>query len=238
MIRLAGAALAVLVLVSAAPAAELERCRTSIAGEVLDFAYDPDRPALKDSLSLRERLIGARGAITCPGLVTLRALTPELTDAERAPFCLQWDGDRETYIGYDIGERDAWLGCRTAKRRFCERVQRSKDAATRWGSAAKDLAVAAGTETALHAAGVVSVQGPAAVIGEKLVALGASALSGVSVPAAVGAAAVTAVAVGGAIYVCSDSGAEGATLRAEPGERPRSGQEITETAPGALLPVE
>ena len=59
MIRLAGAALAVLVLVSAAPAAELERCRTSIAGEVLDFAYDPDRPALKDSLSLRERLIGA-----------------------------------------------------------------------------------------------------------------------------------------------------------------------------------
>ncbi|MFN7053330.1 MAG: hypothetical protein ACK4NH_14535, partial [Gemmobacter sp.] len=66
--------------VSGAMAGDLVGCETSIAGATQTLLYDPDIPGLKDSLSLREKLYGARGAISCPGLVTLRAMTPELSD--------------------------------------------------------------------------------------------------------------------------------------------------------------
>lgn len=216
-----------------AQAADLSICDTSIRGEALRFAYDPEVPGLKDSLSLREKLYGHAGAITCPGLVTLRALTPDLTDAERGPFCLQWDGKARTYLGADLGPRDGWLTCRTARRSFCQKVNKSRDAAAVWGRTAADLAVQAGSETVLHAAGVVSVKGPAAVIGEKLVGLGATALAGSGGTVVLGAAVVTAVAVGGAVYVCSDTGAEAAALESAPQPRLLPG----EVAPGADLPV-
>ncbi len=223
---------ALCLLAAPAMAGDLVQCDTSIAGETRRFAYDPDSEGLKGSLSLRERLFGARGAITCPGLVTLRVMTPELTDAERAPFCLQWDAAQRSYIGYDLGERDAWLTCRKPRRSFCERVNRSKEAALRWAGVAQDLAVEAGTETVLHSAGIVAVKGPAAVLGEKLVTLGSTAAQGAGGTAALGAVAVTAVAVGGAIYVCSDSGAEAAAVEAAEVARPRRG----EIVPGADLP--
>lgn len=232
---------AVLTLLSAAAhAADLQPCDTSIAGQTQSFVYDPDSPTLKDSLSLRERLYGERGAITCPGLVTLRVMTPEMTDAERAPFCLQWDAQGKTYIGYDIGSRDAWLTCRKPSRSFCERVNRSKTAAGRLAGQTADFALGMGTQAVLHPSGAVAVQGPAAVIGEKLVALGSTALSGVSAPAALGAVAVTAVAVGGAVYICSDSGAEAAAVAAAPVAAPAAGLPISglpaEEVPGSDLP--
>lgn len=216
-----------------AMAEDLVSCQTSLRGADQQFFYDAESPGLAENQSLRERLVGARGKITCPGLVTLRAFTPELTDAERAPFCLQWDGELGTYIGYDLGERDAWLTCRTTRKAFCERVNRSKQAAARWGGAAKDLAMEAGTETVLQASGVVAVQGPASIIGEQLVGLGISAVQGVGVGAALGAVAVTAVAAGGAIYVCSDSGAEAVGLEAAPAPKLLPG----EVVPGSELPV-
>ena len=185
MIRLV---LPLLFLASPALAADLVPCQTSVRGERIEFFYDPESPGLKESLSLRERLLGGQGEITCPGLVTLRALTPELSDADRAPFCLQWDKGNGTYLGYDLGPRDAWLTCRTAGKSFCERVNRSKEAAGRWGAAVSGLAVDAGVETAMHAAGVISVQGPAATIGQSLVGLGATAVQGVGAGAAIGAA--------------------------------------------------
>ena len=50
--------------------------------------------------------------------------------------------------------------------------------------------------------------------------------------AALGAVAVTAVAVGGAVYVCSDEGAAAAAVEADPVPKLRPG----EVAPGANLP--
>jgi hypothetical protein len=239
MIRLV---LPLLFLASPVLAADLVPCQTSVRGERIEFFYDPESPSLKESLSLRERLLGGKGEITCPGLVTLRALTPELSDADRAPFCLQWDKGNGTYLGYDLGPRDAWLTCRTAGKSFCERVNRSKEAAGRWGAAVSGLAVDAGVETAMHAAGVISVQGPAATIGQSLVGLGATAVQGVGAGAAIGAVAVTAVAVGGAIYVCSDSGAEAAAVmpvperKLQPGEVPPGSALPEGTPPGPPLP--
>ncbi len=224
-------------LASVAQAADLARCDTSVRGQPLQFLYDPDSEGLRNSRSMRERLYGGRGTISCPGLVTLRVLTPELTDAERAPFCLQWDKSAKTYIGYDLGARDAFLGCKSPKRSFCERVNRSKSAAARWGGAVKELALTAGTETALHAAGVVSVKGPAAVIGEKLVTLGSTAAGGSGATVALGALAVTAVAAGGAIYLCADSGAEAAALQAAPPPQLDPGLAVQADAlPGSSLP--
>lgn len=210
-----------------ARAEDLARCETSIRGETLGFVYDPETPALQESRSLREWLYGAKGKITCPGLVTLRVLTPELNDTDRDPFCLQWDRAARTYIGYAEGERDAWLTCKQPSRSFCERVNRSKAAAARLTGQAADFALNAGMRALVHPSGAVVLQGPAAVIGGKLAELGAVALSGVSAPVALGTVAVTAVAVGGAVYVCSESGAEAAALDAAPAAEVEGGAAVT-----------
>ncbi len=202
--------------VDAAGAQALTRCQTSIRGEMQDFVYDPDVPTLRESQSYRERFFGERGAITCPGLVTLRVLTPELTDAERGPFCLQWDKAADTYIGYAEGPRDGWMTCRQPSRSFCERVNHSAAAAARLGSQAADFAMATGVQVLQDPSGALVLKGPGVVIGEKLVALGSAALGGVSATTALGTVAVSAVAVGGAVYLCSDSGAGGAQLDAAP----------------------
>ncbi|MGB8811593.1 MAG: hypothetical protein WCC57_00240 [Paracoccaceae bacterium] len=212
---------------STALAGELTRCETSIRGEGQNYVYDPESPTLKESRSLREWLYGSRGAITCPGLVTLRVLTPELNDAERGPFCLQWDRKARTYIGYAEGPRDAWLTCTTPSRSFCERVNRSKAAAARFTGQAAEFALSAGVQALQHPSGAVVLQGPGVVIGEKLVALGSTALTGVSAPVVLGGVAVTAVAVGGAVYVCSDAGAEGAAVDAAPVEKVEGDAAVT-----------
>lgn len=202
--------------VEAAQAQALTRCQTSIRSEMQEFVYDPDVLTLRGSQSYRERFFGTRGTITCPGLVTLRVLTPELTDAERGPFCLQWDKATDTYIGYSEGPRDGWMTCRQPSRSFCERVNQSAAAAARLGSQAADFALATGVQVLQDPSGALVLKGPGIVIGEKLVALGSAALGGVSATTALGTVAVSAVAVGGAVYLCSDNGAGGARLDAAP----------------------
>ena len=199
-----------------AEAADLASCETSIKGLPQQCFYDPELPAVKQSKSMRERLFGGRGIITCPGLVTLRALTPELSDPDRGPFCLQWDRQADTYIGYDLGPRDAWMSCKATGTRFCERVNKSKDAAGRMTAAAKDYAWGAESELVKTPSGMSVLRGTGAMVGERLVALGSTAAVGVTGTAALGALAVTAVAVGGAVYVCSDDGAQGAAVEAAP----------------------
>ncbi|MGO4851786.1 hypothetical protein [Phaeovulum sp. W22_SRMD_FR3] len=202
---------------TAVPArADLVSCDTSIRGTSQSFVYDPENAALKDAQSRRERLLGDRGAITCPGLVSLRVLTPELTDAERGPFCLQWDRKEKTYIGYAEGERDAYLICKTPSKSVCERVNASKRAAARISGNAADFATGAGLRAVMTPSGAVVLNGSGQLLGEQLAGLGVSAMSTLSAPAVLTAAAVSAVAVGGAVYVCSDNGAEGAAVVAAP----------------------
>ena len=180
-------------------AESLAECTTSVRGTVQDYIYDAESPALKDSRSMQQKLLGRYGQVTCPGLVTLRVLTPELTDADRAPFCLQWDRREKTYLGYAEGARDGWLGCKRPARSFCERVNGSKAAAVTLAAKAAGYAIGAGIKSAVSPGGALVMQGPAAAISGKLLELGAVAASGVSAPVALGAVAVTAVAVGGAV---------------------------------------
>lgn len=230
-----GMMLAFLVLAGtqSARAGDLVDCATSIRGQALHFVYDPDLPVLKQSRSWRDRAFGDWGTVTCPGLVTLRAMTPELEDRDREPFCLQWDDKARTYIGYAEGARDAWMGCRAPSRSFCQRVNGSKQAAAQITGQALDLAQA-GLSLSRHPTGAMVMNGPGRAIGDQLAGLGASALAGVSSPAILAGAAVTAVAVGGAVYVCSDEGAEGAAVQAAPEPAMKDGAEVT-GLPGADL---
>ena len=217
-----------------AAAGDLAECTTSIRGQSVKFVYDPEIQALKDSRSWRERSFGDWGDVTCPGLVTLRALTPELDDAGRAPFCLQWDKAQGTYIGYAEGERDAWFSCRTPSKSFCQRVKASKSAATNIAGKALNMAES-GLEVAHHPSGAVLMNGPGAAIAQQLSTLGSTVVAGATAPVALAGAAVTAVAVGGAVYVCSEDGAEAAALQAAPEQQLKDGDQISDDADGASL---
>lgn len=211
---------------AAAIASDLASCETAVAGDRYTLTYDPATlPEGSAAPGIAARLLGGKSGITCPGPVTLRALTPEMDDAARAAFCLRWDDATASYTGFDIGPRDADLTCRQLQKAFCQRIALSRQA----GAAARDWALSAGTDAVLHGAGVVSVKAPSTLVAEKLLALGGQALQGAH-PLGVLA---TVVVVGGAVHVCSDQGAAGAALLAQP-DRLRPG----EVAPGALLPVQ
>lgn len=193
----------------AAPAAALaksESCQTSIGGETVSLFYD-DRNNVSQNTTLRERVFGGRKEITCPAYVTLRHLTPGLTDPERQPFCLEYDSQAGTYLGYALGKRGAYLACKDPSKAFCGRVNASTDAALQIAGLAADKAEDA-TEVAetvtRHASGAVILSGTTGSVTAALSSLGATAMSVVTAPATLTAAAVTVVAVGGAVYVCRE----------------------------------
>lgn len=223
------AALLVLLILPAPAMAELVSCQTSIRGKAYSFRYDPDNAALKESRSLREKIFGEKGEVSCPALVTLRVLTPELDDSQRAPFCLQWDAEHETYLGYDRGERDAYGTCRKPSKSICQRVTGSAEAAAKLRDGAVGAASGAVGSVLGEKIGGMIVSDQADRLQKRLVDAGLSVLAGASTPAL----AATAVVVGGAVYVCSEKGAEGVGVQAEPVVEPDDGAEIL----GADLPV-
>jgi hypothetical protein len=194
------------------PAAEAsharpQACLTSLEGFPVPLAYDTTDPQLKQNRTIRERLFGAPGAVTCPGYVTLRALTPGLSDTERTVFCLQFDQHAKTYTGFAEGQRDAYLSCAVPSSGFCEKVNTTAEIAMSIAAVGATTAGNAARDSVAKAAGAVILTGSTASVSATLSSLGASAMSVLSAPAALTAAAVTVVAVGGAVYVCSEQGA-------------------------------
>ncbi|OWY10863.1 hypothetical protein B6V74_02235 [Thioclava sp. F42-5] len=219
----------VLALICPLPAmAELVPCETSIRGKAYSYVYDADNAALKESRSLREKLFGEKGEVTCPALVTLRALTPEMDDESRAPFCLQWDKEAETYLGYDRGERDAYGLCRKPSKSICERLKGTAKAAGDLRDEAESAVGDAASKVLGKKIGGMIVSDQAGNLQKKLRDAGLGVLAGASAPAL----AATAVVVGGAIYICSDTGAEAVGLEADPVEPISDGKELL----GSKLP--
>ena len=193
---------------AAAAAQELTPCSTSIRGETVDLAYDAANEQIAENRSRREAMFGGRD--TCPAFVTLRYLTPELDDAERDPFCLLWDEDAETYAGFAEGRRDAWLGCRESKS-LCERVNDFRDAAlVISGLRQADPAdgtlprLAGNAREVSGGSGAVIVAGTSSYLSSALASLGTAVTATLGAPVAAAAATVSLVAVGGAVYVCSE----------------------------------
>lgn len=213
--------IACLAAATAGPGSAGERsCKTSIEGTISEITYDTADDAVAQNRSLSERAWAMFGNDTCPGYVTLRAMTPELTDAERGPFCLLYDPEEKTFTGFSQGERDRYLLC-TESRSFCERVNAGTDAALRVAGLGEDATAAdaagAAADAALNgptavqqgyetvrdtAAGATIITGTGAGISSALSSAGTAAMAAVTAPAALAAAAVSVVAVGGAVYVC------------------------------------
>lgn len=191
--------------------AEILECTTSVHGKRKKLRYNVWEEALDDNYSLREIVFGGWGDIDCPSFVTLRHLTPGLSDKERSVFCLNFDKKRKTYTGFSNGERDAYLNCKKPTKTFCERVNDSKDAAIAIvgvgagaTGGASVAAGAAGVSAVAHSSGAVILTGSGGYIAGTLGSLGAGALAVLTAPATLTAAAVSVVAVGGAVYVCRE----------------------------------
>lgn len=205
------AALLFLLLFASAARAELSPCMTSVNAAEVQLFFDPDDPRIDENTTFRESWFGDWGRITCPGFVTLRYLTPDLTDDQRGTFCLQYDRKARTYTGYSEGERDSFAVCRKPTKSFCQRVNASKDtvlALTGLAASATGASEVAQTTQDVQLLtqdnGAVSLTGKAVAVAGALTRLGSTALAAAAAPAEVGAAAVTVVTVGGLVYLCKE----------------------------------
>lgn len=186
-------------------------CKTSLSGEKLIVAFDADEERLYDNYSLREMFFGGSSNISCPAYVSLRLLTPDLNDDQRGVFCISYDETRDTISGFSEGERDAYLICKEPSVPICDRVNDSKEAALAIvglgagaTAGASTATAAAGLSVVPHSSGAVILTGSSGYIAGTLGTVATSALSILTAPATVAGATITLVAVGGAVYVCSE----------------------------------
>lgn len=184
----------------------MRTCETVLNGEPLALTFDDEDDVWA---SLRDGWF-TRGS-TCPGLVVLRHLTPALSDAERGVFCAVWDAEAEQYTGFATGRQDGYGRCRRPGL-LCRGVTATAGevmAITGLGTrveAAPAANAAAEPPTLLGAladqAGAVVVSGTAAYVASALQSAGTALAATVGGPAALAGAAVSVVAVGGAVYMC------------------------------------
>lgn len=174
----------------------------------ISFLIDEDAPFSKPSR--QENWLGTRGSGTCPSYVILAYYTPDLTTAQRAEFCLVFDRDADEYKGVALGATDNYRICRTPATTLCERVNNSRDAALATVAAA--TTITAGTTAATttlcvtavtHSSGLYILTGSAGYLSGTIGPL-AGTLAALTGPFALTAAAVSVVAVGGAVYVCAE----------------------------------
>lgn len=201
-----------LLILSSASHAESFKCTTSVNGKLKSLKYDISDPKLYDdkNYSMREALFSGWGDIDCPSYITLRHLTPGLSDSQRSIICLKFDKKRNTYTGIVNGERDAYLNCKIPTKTFCERVNDSKDAAialTGVGAGtvagATTTAGLAGVTAVAHSSGAYILTGATGYIAGTY-GVAAGTLAVVTAPAAITAAVASAAAVGGAVYYCRE----------------------------------
>lgn len=197
-----------------ASAAEVA-CLTSINGLKRTLVYDPQEPNVRANISLRERTFGGPEGIECPGYITLSAilrdLNPAVTYAEMEPFCLQYDDVLKSYAGVAVGPRNIRMICKAKGKSLCQYVNDTKHAGLAVAGLGKGVldgvdtaASAAGVTAAAAGSGVTIISGPAAYLSGTFSSIGASALAVLTAPATLTATAVTVVAVGGAVYACSE----------------------------------
>ena len=192
------------VLGMASPAwAEMRTCETVLNGEPLALTFDDDDDVWA---SLRDGWFN-RGT-TCPGLVVLRHLTPDLTDKERGVFCAVWDEAGGQYTGFSQARQDAYGRCRKPGL-ICRGVTATAGevaSITGIGTRVQEGAETQEPPTLLGAlagqAGAVIGSGTAGYVASALQTAGTALAATVGGPAALAGAAVSVVAVGGAVYLC------------------------------------
>lgn len=191
---------------------ETRTCGFRLAGNDRRISYVYDEEFHIESSSLREDWLGPKGG-DCPSYVALAYATPDATSAQRKLFCLSYDKETKQYLGFEEGAQNAYGLCKQPKRSFCERVNASKTAAVSiagFGSGAVGSAVGAtsqaGVSVVAHSSGAYILTGSSGYVAGTLGTIGTSALAVLTAPATIVGAAVSVMAVGGAVYVCSDKG--------------------------------
>ncbi|SNR23773.1 hypothetical protein EYF88_02000 [Paracoccus sediminis] len=203
MRRLAVLLAALLVPPTGAQAADPSLCVARIDGRDVPLGYDKDEPGLRDHFSRREVFFTAWGRDTCPSYVVLRSLTPDLTDEQRDPFCLRHDKASDSVIGYDLGRRDAYGRCEKPASTVCKRVNQTRNAAVAITGAATRGAIN-GLRALPDGSGAVILGGSQGYVSGVLSSIGGAAAALAASPAIAAGAAVSIVAVGGAVYACRD----------------------------------
>ena len=198
------------------PYESADYCLTNIQSEPLHVFFDAEEETLYENYTFREIFFGGTDNITCPAFITLRLLTPNLTDMERSVFCMSYDEEQDTLVGFSEGERDAYLICKEPSVPLCDRVNATKDEALAivgigaGATAGASAAVgAAGVTAVTHSSGAVILTGSSGYIAGTLGTVGSGLLAVLTAPAALTAAAVSVVAVGGAVYVCQPENDDG-----------------------------
>jgi hypothetical protein len=184
-------------------------CRTNIGSEPRHVIFDAAEENLYANYTFREIFFGGTDNITCPAFISLRLLTPGLTDVERSVFCLSYDEEQDTIIGFAEGERDAYLICSEPSVPMCDRVNATREEALAivglgaGATAGASVATtAAGITAVTHSSGAVILTGSSGYIAGTLGTVGSGVLAFLTAPATLTVAAVSVVAVGGAVYVC------------------------------------
>lgn len=199
-----GGALFLALNAASASADEPVFCTTRINGQDVPMGYDKEEDGLRDHFSMREIIFTRWGRDTCPSYVVLRSLTPELSDDQRAPFCLRYDEATDSTMGVDVGERDSYGRCEKPSKSVCQRVNQTRNAAVAMTGAA-----ARGTVRGLRAlpdgSGAVIISGSSGYISGALSSLGGAAATVAASPALAAGAAVSVVAVGGTVYACRNA---------------------------------
>ncbi|WP_102108162.1 hypothetical protein [Oceaniglobus roseus] len=208
------------------PVAAQESCASVVNGELVVF--DPSFQAPQDTVSRRERLLSWPGR----KLDSLRG-RPPACDSQTIIAYLGQTIPADQIDGYCLSEQgeDGFLllpGERTYNGRCaktaCERVNATKDSALAIaGTAARGAAdKALGIEreepeeapkSLIHSSGAAILTGTSGYITSNLGAIGSSLTAALSTPAILAATAVTVVAVGGAVYVCSECPTGNATKK-------------------------
>ncbi|MEP2531323.1 hypothetical protein [Shimia sp.] len=216
-------------LLSTPSSAEKVECIASVADVEQQFHYTPSELYYSEYTWREDFLITIRGVDfeswekaddardwlignqTCPSAVVLKHFTPHLAADDREDYCLVFDSKSETYVGFAKDKRDAFLTCKSNKT-FCENFKEAKGVVmSATGLAAGATGAAAlgtsgiGVTAVAHSSGAVILTGSSGYIAGTLGTVGATGLSVLTAPVTVTAAAIAAVAVGGAYYVCSDS---------------------------------
>lgn len=189
----------------------LEMCDLYVNGRQKRISYSYDEDFEQENTSLRESFRGPKGGGSCPSYVSLAYLTPDMTPAQRKMFCLVYDSEKETFADLQQGQQNAYRVCKEPTRSVCERVNSTKEGAialTSFASAAVGTAVGTttvtGTTVVMHSSGAAILTGSAGYVSGTLGTIGTTALGFLTLPATLTAAAVSVVAVGGAVYVCSE----------------------------------
>ncbi|MCV2447514.1 hypothetical protein [Paracoccus sp. DMF] len=190
---------------------QVNECSFSFQGKQKTVRYTYDEDYDIDQTSIREILRGPRGGGDCPGYVMLASLTTDMTQSQRELFCLDYDKETETYLGFQLGKGNAYSICKKPSKSFCEHVDNTKSAAmaiTGFTTGAVGgtfgATTATGTTVVAHSSGAAILTGSGGYVAGTLGTIGTSALAVLTAPATVAAAAVSVIAVGGAVYVCSD----------------------------------